>query len=274
VSDDLPIAPLEPLYEAEGLAVADLPAPLQELYGGGFALSEPRLYANFVATIDGVVAVPSLPRSNDLVAAGSRGDHLVMGLLRAAADCVLVGAGTLAASPRGTWLAESVFPPAAGAFAALRAERGHPPKPEVAILTGRGTLDPCHPILAARAVVLTSIAGAEALDGRLPSTADVVVLGDEPRIEARRALEALNERGHALILSEAGPHTFGGLVGAGLVDELFLTVSPLLLGNVGEPSRYGLVEGANLLPAGVKTRLLSVRRHHEHLFLRYEIPRT
>ena len=274
MSHELPIAPLEVLYEAEGLAVADLPAPLQELYGGGFALSEPRLYANFVATIDGVVAVPSLPRSNDLVAAGSRGDHLVMGLLRATADCVLVGAGTLAASPGGTWLAESVFPPAADAFAALRAERGRAPRPEVAIVTGRGTLDPSHPVLAARAVVLTSTVGAEALEGRLPGTADVVVLGEDPRIEPGRALAALRERGHALVLSEAGPHTFGGLVAAGLVDELFLTVSPLLLGNLGDPSRFGLLEGANLLPAGTKARLLSVRRHGEHLFLRYEIART
>jgi riboflavin biosynthesis pyrimidine reductase len=274
VSDDQPIPPLELLYEAEGLAVADLPAPLQELYGGGFALPEPRLYANFVATIDGVVAVPSLPRSNELVADGSRGDHLVMGLLRAAADCVLVGAGTLAASPKGTWRAESVFPPTADAFAALRTERGRPPTPEVAILTGNGTLDPSHPVLAARAVVLTSSVGAEALEGRLPSTAEVVVLGEDPHIEPRRALDALRERGHALILSEAGPHTFGGLVAARLVDELFLTVSPLLLGNLGDSGRFGLVEGANLLPAGTKTRLLSVRRHQEHLFLRYEIART
>ena len=65
--------PLARLYEAEGLPAGELPAELERLYDGTLALEEPRLYANFVATLDGVVAIPSIPESNTVVAAGSNG---------------------------------------------------------------------------------------------------------------------------------------------------------------------------------------------------------
>ena len=262
--------PLELLYERAGLLAAELPAPLQELYGGALGFDEPRLYANFVSTIDGVVAIPSIPRSNALIAAGSEGDRFVMGLLRAFADVVLVGAGTLAASPKGTWLPDRVYPPAAEAFAELRARLGRPERPEVAILTGHGSISPDHPVLASGAVVLTSEPGAARLGG-LPPASTLVVLGEEPTIDLRRAIDALHGRGHRLILCEAGPHTFGGLVAEGVVDELFLTISPFLAGDRGHMSRYGLAEAADLMPPGVRAHPLSVRRHEEHLFLRYEL---
>ena len=274
MTGDLPIEPLQVLFEEKDLRSAELPEPLQTLYAGGFEIEEPRVYANFVATIDGVVSVPGLPRSNQLVAQASAGDRLVMGLLRAYADCVLVGAGTLAGSPRGTWLAERVFPPAAYAFAQLRHARGQAPKPEIAVLTGRGSIDPRHPVLAGRAVVLTSEAGAERLGGRVPDSVEVIVLGEDPAIDPWRAVDALRGRGHRSILSEAGPHTFGSLVATGVADELFLTISPLFLGDAGFASRNRLVEAADLLPDGVRSRLLSVRRHDRHLFLRYAIERT
>jgi riboflavin biosynthesis pyrimidine reductase len=270
---ELPIDPLEVLFEAAEPA-SRLPEPLQTLYGGGLDLPDPCLYANFVSTIDGVVAVPSVPRSNQLVAQDSAGDRFVMGLLRASADCVLVGAGTLAASPRGTWLGERVFPPAADAFAELRRDRGQEPQPEIAILTGRGSIDPEHAVLAPGAVVLTSDEGARQLAGRLRETVEVVALGAGPRIDAGRVVAVLHDRGHRWILSEAGPHTFGSLVAIGAADALFLTISPLLLGDHGESPRFGLVEGADLLPDGVRAELQSVRRHEGHLFLRYGLQRT
>lgn len=266
--------PLEVLYEVEGLpATAALPPPLLELYGGQLGFEEPRIYANFVSTIDGVVAIPSIPQSNRLIAAGSKGDQFVMGLLRAFADAVLIGAGTLASSPHGTWLAERVFPPTAIAFAELRRRRDRGPKPEIAIVTGRGSIDPAHPVLASGAVVLTSAVGAERLHARIPAASEVVVLGDETRIEPKLIVDALRARGHRLVLSEAGPHSFGGLVTAGLVDELFLTVSPILAGDRSQPSRFGLAESVDLMPPGVEGRLLGVRRHVQHVFLRYEIER-
>ena len=267
---EVPLQPLQCLFEEDGLQAAELPARIGELYGGSFGLAEPCVYTNFVSTIDGVVAVPAVPRSNALIAGGSDGDRFVMGLLRAFADCVLIGAGTLAASPKGTWLAESVFPDCAEDFAELRRTRGRPPKPEMAIVTGRGSVDLAHPVLE-RAVVLTSDEGAERLAGRLPAATGVIALGAHVRLDPRLVVGALRERGHRLILSEAGPHTFGGLLEAGVVDELFLTVSPLLAGSRGADDVCGLVESTRLLPPGVPANLLSVRRHEQHLFLRYEI---
>src|SRR5205085_2559269 len=78
-----------------------LPPQLSALYGGGLGFVEPRLYANFVETLDGIVAIPSLERSNALVAGDSEADKFLMGLLRAFADVVLVGSGTMLASPKG-----------------------------------------------------------------------------------------------------------------------------------------------------------------------------
>jgi riboflavin biosynthesis pyrimidine reductase len=264
------VTPLERLYEADGLPTGDVPAELERLYDGSLALEEPRLFANFVATLDGVVAIPSVPESNAVVAGGSRADHFVMGLLRALADVVLIGSGVLRASPEGTWLPEKVYPAAADAFAELRKQRGRPERPEVAVLTGRGSVDPDHPLFASGAVVLTSERGSGHLEG-LPAASTVLALGNDVELAPEAIVGALHDRGHRLILAEAGPHAFGSLVEGGVVDELFLTVSPLLAGDAGPDSRLRLVEAADLLPP-VGLRLLSLRRHEEHLFARYELP--
>ena len=266
------MSPLERLFEVDGLPSADLPEELERLYGGPLGLDEPRLVANFVSTLDGAVAIPSIPESNNVIAAGSKADHLVMGLLRALADVVLIGSGVLRASPQGTWLPEKVYPPATDAFAELRRRRGRPERPEVAVLSGRGSIDPAHPLLASGAVVLTSERGARDLEGRIPQASTVVTLGDDVELAPRAVVSALRERGHRLILAEAGPHAFGSLLGGGVVDELFLTLSPLLVGDAGPDSRLRLVEAADLLPPA-SLRLLSVSRHEEHLFLRYELNR-
>jgi riboflavin biosynthesis pyrimidine reductase len=82
----------------------------------------------------------------------------------------------------------------------------------------------------------------------------------------------LRDRGHSLVLTEGGPTVFGSLVAAGLVDELFLTMSPLLAGRPDPDDRLQLIEDAPLLPdAGVHGRLLSARGSGSHLFLRYEL---
>jgi riboflavin biosynthesis pyrimidine reductase len=91
-------------------------------------------------------------------------------------------------------------------------------------------------------------------------------------IDARATVDLLRARGHQLILSEGGPTLHGSLLASGLVDELFLTVSPLLAGLAPESERLSLVERVELLPqAPLGGRLLSVRRNGAHLFLRYEL---
>jgi riboflavin biosynthesis pyrimidine reductase len=262
--------PFQVLFEETGLPMVELPADLARVYGGPIGFAEECVYANFVATLDGVVAIPSLPRSNTVVAGDNDADRFLMGVLRALADVVLIGAGVLRASPKSMWTAEQIYPPAADAYAALRVSLGLPPAPEIAVLCGWGHIEPEHPVLGGRALVLTSDRGAERLEDRLPDSAAVVSLGRKLRFTGDVIIDALRARGHRRILSEAGPHTFGSLLRAGQVDELFLTTSPFLAGDAGEGSRLRLVEEADLVPL-LECRPLSLRRHGAHLFSRLAI---
>jgi riboflavin biosynthesis pyrimidine reductase len=264
------IDPIVTLHEQPGLVEFDLPEDLRRLYGGDIGFAQECLFANFVSTIDGVVAVPSLPRSNALIADGSEADRFVMGLLRATADVVLVGCGTVLGSPEGRWRAGTVFPPLAESFAELRRCLGHDGDAPVAVVTGRGSVPPDHPVLEDGAIVLTTQLGASVLRGRIPGAAEIVVVGGEGAVDVVDAVGALRARGYGRILSEAGPRLFGSLAAAGLVDELFLTISPLVAGRTPEEQRLGLVEGVALFPEHRLGReLLSIRLHGEHLFLRY-----
>ncbi len=272
IRTELALPPLEPLFETAELPEFDLPARLAETYGGPLGFSEPRLYANFVASLDGVVAIPGEIHSNRMISAHSEADRFVMGLLRACADAVLVGARTLRASPRTLWTAEHAYPPAAPLYRELRRLRRRPPRPTVAVLSGSGSVDPRHPALEEGALVLTSERGAARLRGRLPRAATILALGAEPAIDPVVAVEALRRRGHELILSEGGPTAFGALVAAGLVDELFLTTSPLLAGRSPGSLRPALVEHAEFLPARtVEGELLTLRRSGSVLFARYRL---
>jgi riboflavin biosynthesis pyrimidine reductase len=225
------------------------------------------VYANFVKTLDGVVAIPELAESNALVADSSDDDKFLMGLLRALADVVLIGSGTLLASPKGRWRPEGVYPDAKAAFAELRVRLGKPERPAVAVLTTGASLDVGHPVLTGGAVVLTTVRGAAKLDGAVP---DIVAVNDGDLVDVRAAVDVLHARGHALVLAEAGPTTFGELLAQGLVDELFLTLSPVLAGRLASGRRLGLVEGVELLPATrIAPQLLSLRKSGDHLFTRY-----
>jgi riboflavin biosynthesis pyrimidine reductase len=263
--------PLRSLYEAERLPAFELPRALRERYGGPLGLRDGCVFANFVATVDGVTAITDELQSSHLLADESDGDRFVLGLLRACADAVLIGAGTLRDSPATRWTAEHAYPAAAAPYAELRASLGCAPQPELAVITGTGKIDTGHPGLRERALVLTSDQGAARLDGNLPRSAALCSLGPATQLDVRRALEVLRSRGHRWILCEGGPTLFGQLASAALVDELFLTISPLLAGR-GAGQRLSLVEGGELLPGQhVRGRLLSLRTQGSHLFLRYAL---
>ena len=119
-------------------------------------------------------------------------------------------------------------------------------------------------------MALTSDRGADRLQGQLPDTTEIVSLGRPLRFTGDEIVGSLRARGHRRILCEAGPHTFGTLLRARVVDELFLTRSPLLAGDAGPGSRLRLVEAADLLPP-VEAALTSLRRHGDHLFARHAI---
>lgn len=267
-------AALQVLYEQDGLPVGELPAELERIYGGGLGFDRDRVVANFVQTVDSVIAMPDVRRSNRVISGDSASDRFVMGLLRSFADAVLIGSGTLAGSPKGSWTPRGAYEPAADAFAELRSRLGRTAQPFLAVATATGSVDPEHPALQGPSVVLTTDQGEERLAGRLPDGAEIVSLGADPHLEPRRALAVLRDRGNRFVLSEAGPHLFGSLLAENLVDELFLTLSPLLAGRASLDGRLGLVESQHLLPERTgELRLLSVRRDDAHLFLRYALDR-
>ena len=262
------IQPFRVLAEDDDLPRWDVPAEIERLYGS-LGLDEPCLVANFVESLDGIVAVPDIPRSHVALGDDSEADLFVLALLRACASAVLVGTGTLLASPKGTWRVDRAYPEAADAFVELRETRGLPAQPVVAIVTSGASFDPTHPVLEAGAIVLTTTAAAPGLAEVVPDATEVVGVNDGAGVDLSQALAALRERGHSLIVSEAGPSLFAQLLSGGLVDELFLTVSPVLAGRA-LAKRLGLVEGVELLPEKrVAGRLRSVRANGSHLFLRY-----
>lgn len=159
---------------------------------------------------------------------------------------MLVGAGTARDEAEHEWTPERASPEHAAEFAQVRRMLGLPPEPQVYILSGSGNLDPSS--RAARTSTL--------LTGRQ---------------DLRAVLAGLRDRGHRRILTEGGPRLMGGLLRAKLVDELFLTVSPVLAGRDGA-GRPGVVEGFRALPGDRRdARLLSLRRAGDLLFLRYAL---
>lgn len=264
------IEPFTVLAEDEDLPRWNVPEQIAELYGA-IGLDEPSVVANFVESLDGVVAVPRLPRSHAILGDESDADRFVLALVRACADAVVVGSGTLLASPQGTWRVDRAYPPAAEALLELRARRGKPERPLLAVVSAGGSLDPTHPVFETGALVLTTEGAASRLLGSLPAATEVVAVNDGDTVDLAAGIAALRARGCPLVLTEAGPSMFGSLVASRLVDELFLTVSPVLAGR-GASARLGLVEGVELVPQSrVAGRLRSVRAHGSHLFLRYRL---
>ena len=264
------MVPLDRVSERDGLPSYDLPADLERLYGGSLGFEAPRLYANFVASLDGVVALAGQDHSSQMISGRSEADRFVMGLLRACADAVLIGAGTFRAAPDSLWTPMFIYPDAAAEFADLRKHLELPVEPRLIVLTASGEVNPQHPALESGALVLTTGLGATKLRDRLPASSSVVALGNGRAIDLVDVIDACRSEGHRVVLSEGGPAVIGGLVKADLLDELFLTLSPILAGRSDVGGRPGLVEGAELLPSrSISVHLLSVRKHGSHLFLRY-----
>ncbi|MFI5258454.1 MAG: RibD family protein [Candidatus Limnocylindrales bacterium] len=279
--------PLESIYEAAppvtGLVDTRgglLPPELAERYQGGLSIPlqahRPTVIANFVTALDGVVALGPGEASTGggEISGFSDADRYQMALLRGLADVVIVGAGTVRVGRRHEWTARHVQPALARAFAAWRSELWLAPQPTTIVVTASGNLDATHSGLNAPdvpVIVATTTAGADRLS-RLPFAPNVRVeaVGDGTTVPAGALLEIVRGTGARLALCEGGPHLFGELLRARLVDELFLTVAPQAIGRDATAHRLGLVEGTAFGRGnGRWASLASVRRAGDDLFLRY-----
>jgi riboflavin biosynthesis pyrimidine reductase len=198
-----------------------------------------------------------------------------MGILRALADAVIVGAGTLRAVPHHLWTAQHIYPALADEYAELRRRLGKAPLPLNVIVTAQGRVDLRLPVFASGkvpALIVTTPIGARRLSRTrtLPSVR-VAALRSSGSLTARAILRAVGVSGRdGLVLVEGGPHLIGDFFAEKRLDELFLTVAPQVAGRSDSSDRPGLVAGRTFAPDHpLWGSLVAVRRGGGLLFLRY-----
>ncbi len=219
-----------------------------------------RLMLNMVSTADGRATLAG--RSG---AISSRADRALFHGLRMAVDAVLVGAGTVRSERYGRMIADR-------SQRDERRARGLPEEPLACIVSGRLDLGVDVGLLAepgARVAIVTS--SAASLPGCAASV-EYVRAGAGGALDLAAALRELRDRFDVhTVLCEGGPHLGYQLLAAGLLDELFLTVSPTLAGGEaagGEALR--ILAGGELEPPAA-LQLRSVLESGSFLFLRYGV---
>ncbi|MFD8983153.1 pyrimidine reductase family protein [Streptomyces sp. NPDC059564] len=178
------------------------------------------LRANMVSTLDG--AGQHDGRSQPI---SGETDMRIFGTLRALADVVIVGAETVR---------QEGYRPARAreAFAARREAAGQGPAPVIAVVTASLDLDFTLPLFTAPLVPTLVVTGAAAPADRVAAAtaagAEVVVAGDGAGADPARVVRELVARGLRRQLTEGGPRLLGQFVAADVLDELCLTISPML----------------------------------------------
>lgn len=214
----------------------------------------PWVRAVFVSSLDGASTING--RSGGL---GNATDRRIFALCRALADVVMVGAGTARVEGYGP-----VEVP--DEWRALR--EGRLPTPPVAIVSGQLDLDlngslfvgaPPH----ARTIVLTTRQSPSERRRAASQVGEVVVAGEQT-VDPALAVQALAERGYRHISCEGGPCLVAQLLAAGVLNELCLTLSPVLV--CGEATR---ITNGPALPAPSSMRLAQALADGDYLFLRY-----
>jgi riboflavin-specific deaminase-like protein len=220
----------------------------------------PYVILNMISTVDGRASIDG--RSGGL---SNEVDRSLFHALRAVVDAVLVGAGTVRTERYGRMLRDP-------AVRSRRREAGRSEEPLACVVSGGLELPLDLPLLAepqARVVIVTS--SPSSLSG-VAAQVEYVRAAHEGALDLAAALAELHERfGVRTLLCEGGPHLNAHLLAAGMVHELFLTLSPLLAGgdpDAGEALR--IIAGAGLgEPLGLE--LLGLLESGSQLFLRYRV---
>lgn len=277
------LTPLESLYDVSRGVGVILPPELAALYGRlqfPQHAQRPHVIANFVSTLDGIVAFSEAGKTGGAPISGfNEHDRMVMGLLRAAADAVLVGAGTLRSVPTHVWTAPHIYPALADSYQALRSSLGKSDPPLNVIITARGEIDPSLRVFQSGEVPVLIVASTNGLKRiralGLPQSVQTVAVQDAARLNARSIVDAVDSvRSSRVLLVEGGPHLLGDFFAESCVDEQFLTLAPQVAGRDGSSERPGLVAGRTFAPEHpLWGTLVSVKRGDNHLFLRYAFSR-
>ena len=265
---------------------AALSQDLRELYDGDLHFrtspaERPFVIANFVSTLDGVVSYEIEGQAGGSAISGSdSADRFIMGLLRASADGIIVGARTVHdVSPQSLWTPEYTYPDAKQLYAEYRLNVLHKSEyPLLVIVSGSGRLELDRAIFrtpAVRTVVITTSAGKDELTRRGATTLGSVEVyalnSSKGSIAPPSILEFLHSQfAVKTLLHEGGPTLFGQFLAAEAVDEIFLTLSPQIAGRKSDALRPALVQGVEFVPDRAPWfQLLSVKQKAEYLYLRY-----
>lgn len=255
-----------------------LPEPFRAVYGGDWVLPDRRyVYVNFVVARDGRVSFADQGHLGGGDVSGfDAHDQWLMALLRSRADAVMVGDGTLASEPEHLWTAEHICPSDAEAFRALRRDEARRMVPLTVFVSLTGKLPWDAAVFAdpsAEILVATTNAGARAVERDAPTVAgtlDVFALGAE-EVDIGELGRTLEFRfGIQRLLCEGGPRLYGALLRSRLGHDEFVTLSPVVIGDdESHPRRPSIVEGIRFgVDEAPRSRLVSVRRANDHLFLR------
>ncbi|MCX4723035.1 pyrimidine reductase family protein [Streptomyces sp. NBC_00440] len=214
------------------------------------------LRANMVSSLDG--AAQHEGRSQPI---STETDMRIFGTLRALADVVVVGAETVRL--------EGYRPARArAAFAERREAAGQAPAPAIAVVSASLELDFSLPLFTAPLVPTLVVTGAGAPSDRLEAArqagARVVIAGDASVVDPARAVRELAALGFRRLLTEGGPRMLGQFVSAGVLDELCLTLSPMLTS--GDAQR---IVGGPGLAVPDRFALASLLEEAGFLFARY-----
>jgi riboflavin-specific deaminase-like protein len=259
------LPPGEPASATEIADGLDLRARVRGSGGSGGGSSggggeRPYTILNMASTADGRASIGG--RSGPI---GDLADRELFHALRASVDAVMAGAGTVRVERYGR-----IIPDAA--IRRRRAQRGLGEEPLACIVSGRLSLAPDIPLLAepeARVVVVTP---SQSSLPETPAHVDYVRARRDGLLDLPAAMAELRGRfSVGTLLCEGGPHLNGQLLLAGLVDELFLSLSPKLAGGedaTGEALR--IVAGAQFREP-LALELLGVLESGSTLFLRYSV---
>jgi riboflavin biosynthesis pyrimidine reductase len=273
------MAPLETLCESKRGKALPLPPRLAHLYGPlrmPLSRARPYVISNFVTTLDGVVSLNEKGHASGGDISGfSAQDRMVMGLLRAIADVVIVGAGTLNVDRHHVWTAERILPSLADEYRRLRTALGKREAPLMTVVSGSGRLDLSLPVFASgemRSLIVTTSAGAKRLrKAKVPASVEIQSVRSARAIRARSIIERVRRVSTGkLILVEGGPRLLGDFFADRVLDEQFLTLAPQIAGRKPGDRRLSLVMGRTFAPQSpLWGRLIDLRRGQGHLFLRY-----
>ncbi len=279
------LVPLKALFETKRGTVLPLPPRLARLYGClrmPLPRSHPHVFSNFVTTLDGVVSLNTKGHaSGGDISGSSAQDRMVMGLLRAIADVVIIGSGTLGADHRHVWTAAAIFPDLADEYRRLSKALGKSEAPLNVIVSGSGDIDLRLPVFTSGkvpALIVTTAAGAKRLRQQsAPNSVEIrAIRGKASAIPASAILaEVCRVSPGKLILVEGGPRLLGEFYAERLLDEQFLTLAPQIAGRDAGDRRLSLVMGKAFAPRdALWGNVIDVRRGGSHLFLRYSFPES